>query len=101
MCRATLRCDSAAPQKPSAQDKARSKTAVLAAGVQEDLASLREKLTVKDVSTPKSPKHRSRWTCCMPLKGLTSVSSNGLWHERVSAQGTNSAMLLCLKRGSL
>ncbi|CAK0787046.1 hypothetical protein CVIRNUC_010262 [Coccomyxa viridis] len=35
-------------EKPSAQDKARSKTAVLAAGMQEDLASLREKLTVKD-----------------------------------------------------
>ena len=38
-------------QKPSAQDKARSKTAVLAAGVQEDLAKTREKLTVKDVSS--------------------------------------------------
>ncbi|CAL5229260.1 g12550 [Coccomyxa viridis] len=35
-------------EKPSAQDKARSKTAVLAAGVQEDLAKMREKLTVKD-----------------------------------------------------
>ena len=101
VCRATLRCDSAALQKPSAQDKARSKTAVLAAGMQEDLASLREKLTVKDVSTLKSPQHRSRWTCCMPLKVLTSVSSIGLWHERVSAQGTNPAMLLCLKLGSL
>ena len=93
MCRATLRCDSAALQKPSAQDKARSKSAVLAAGMQEDLASLREKLTVKDVSTLKSSQHWSRWTCCMPLKVLTSVSSIGLWHERVSAQGTNPAML--------
>ena len=36
-------------QKPSAQDKARSKTAVLAAGVQEDLGKMREKLTVNDV----------------------------------------------------
>ena len=75
MCRATLRCGSAALQKPSAQDKARSKTAVLAAGVQEDLASLREKLTVKDVSTLELPQHRSRSTCCMPLKVLTSVIS--------------------------
>lgn len=40
-----------AMQKPSAQDKARSKTAVLAAGVQEDLAKMREKLTVEDVSS--------------------------------------------------
>ena len=38
-----------AVQKPSAMDKARAKTAVLAAGVQEDLNKLREKLTVKDV----------------------------------------------------
>ena len=38
-----------AVQKPSAMDKARSKTAVLAAGVQEDLNKLREKLTVKNV----------------------------------------------------
>lgn len=36
------------PEKPSAQDKARSKTAVLAAGVQEDLGKMREKLTVND-----------------------------------------------------
>ena len=101
MCRATLRYDSAAPQKPSAQDKARSKTAVLAAGVQEDLASLREKLTVKDVSTLELPQHRSRCTCCMLSKVLTSVSSIGLWHERVSAQGTTPAMMLCLRWGSL
>ena len=45
-----LRACCYAVQKPSAQDKAKSKTAVLAAGVQEDLAKMREKLTVKDVS---------------------------------------------------
>ncbi len=38
-----------AVQKPSAMDKARAKTAVLTAGVQEDLNRLREKLTVNDV----------------------------------------------------
>ena len=56
--------DCCAMQKSSAQDKARSKTAVLAAGVQEDLAKMREKLTVKDVSADISQRRQCGAKTC-------------------------------------
>lgn len=102
----TLREHVMCVQKPSAQDKARSKTAVLAAGVQEDLAKLREKLTIKNVS-PFYSAHRFPCTdsshvlgmticncalplraasqLCLPMSLAASMLQGSVMHSRVTA----------------
>ena len=68
-------------QKPSLQDKARAKTAVLAGGVQEHLAKFRENLTVKDVSPTLSadPRH-----CPVSTHSRWPQGSASCWHMQLS-----------------